>query len=101
MQLGEVISTELNDCSICLCELDNDDEEMPVVVLRCNHLFHQACIENWEKYDKSTRKGASCPLCRSVFKQRPSKGVLQRISGFFMEVFCLVPSDPPSTEEIE
>ena len=47
----------LNDinCTICLEEFNNDEE---IIKLKCNHLFHSKCIDDWIK------KNQSCPLCR-------------------------------------
>ena len=45
----------LNDeCSICLCNMDNDEF---IKILKCNHVFHNKCIEQW--FIKST----ICPIC--------------------------------------
>jgi hypothetical protein len=44
-----------DDCTICLEEFNNDDE---IVKLKCNHLFHSKCIDDW------IEKNQSCPLCR-------------------------------------
>ena len=46
---------EDNDCTICLEEFNNDEE---IIKLKCNHLFHSKCIDDWIK------KNQSCPLCR-------------------------------------
>lgn len=44
-----------DDCTICLEEFNNDEE---IVKLKCNHLFHLKCIDDW------IEKNQSCPLCR-------------------------------------
>jgi len=44
-----------NNCTICLEEFNNDEE---IIKLKCNHLFHSKCIDDWIK------KNQSCPLCR-------------------------------------
>ena len=41
-------------CSICLCDYDEDDE---VVVLPCQHLFHDDCLNQW------IANHYKCPLC--------------------------------------
>ena len=43
------------DCTICLEEFNNDEE---IIKLKCNHLFHSKCIDDW------IEKNQSCPLCR-------------------------------------
>jgi len=44
------------ECRICLCQLDLDDDVRALP--RCNHHFHAACAERW-----LTTSKASCPLC--------------------------------------
>lgn len=39
-------------CIICIKSLDNK------YTLSCNHSFHEECIKQWKKYNKS------CPVCR-------------------------------------
>ena len=52
----EVKDNELlkEGCVICLEKYQKKEK---VITLRCNHMFHQTCIEEWFK------KGKSCPLC--------------------------------------
>jgi hypothetical protein len=42
------------NCSICLNEINDKDKYKT----KCNHIFHEECIEFWY------RKSQSCPLCR-------------------------------------
>ena len=53
----EVKDNELlkEGCVICLEKYQKKEK---VITLRCNHMFHQTCIEEWFK------NGKSCPLCR-------------------------------------
>ena len=45
---------ELNrECSICLDHMMND-----IVKTKCNHYFHDTCLNEWNKLN-------GCPLCRS------------------------------------
>ncbi|WPG99874.1 putative ring finger protein p4h10.07 [Acrodontium crateriforme] len=44
-------------CLVCLC--DFAVEETCRKLVKCNHLFHQECIDQW-----LTRGRNSCPLCR-------------------------------------
>ena len=44
-----------SQCSICQEDFVSDT---PVVILRCQHVFHQTCMIRWDK-NKS-----NCPLCR-------------------------------------
>ncbi|CAK7329044.1 unnamed protein product [Dovyalis caffra] len=45
-------------CSICLMELEKEDEVSQLS--RCMHIFHMDCIEKWIERDHFT-----CPLCRN------------------------------------
>jgi len=74
------------DCAICLDKLCNSAKTLqrfrlsvkqfapklnisaaklaktPIAKLKCNHIFHEACISSW-----INRSRASCPVCRAVF----------------------------------
>lgn len=43
------------ECPICLEDLNTE-----VVELKCHHLFHLNCIQNWSKKNKLL----TCPMCR-------------------------------------
>jgi hypothetical protein len=45
-------------CSICLNEVKRTRHN----AIRCGHIFHQSCIEQWKEQGKHT-----CPVCRKVF----------------------------------
>ena len=45
-------------CAICLDNFSQKD----VRNLKCNHVFHTICINQWEKKGMTT-----CPVCRDVF----------------------------------
>lgn len=46
-------------CSICLEQL----KELDMVLLNCNHIFHEICCKNWLVYKHNT-----CPMCREIVK---------------------------------
>lgn len=46
-------------CSICVCNLQNNVNE-----LCCGHAFHNNCIKQW--IDENRPREASCPLCRRL-----------------------------------
>lgn len=52
----------MEDCSICLENLNHHKEEY---TLNCNHSFHKECLTKW--LDVSL----VCPLCRSSVKITP------------------------------
>lgn len=53
----EKLSTEQQECSICLEEIPPADL---VVELQCFHVFHPSCITEWLRGSKK------CPMCRTV-----------------------------------
>ncbi len=59
--ISELKSLDKNDncnsnCSICM---DSYKEKDNIVMLKCNHYYHEECIENWLCNQKVT-----CPICR-------------------------------------
>jgi hypothetical protein len=48
------IKEHLDDCSICLEKIVNDDKH----ITSCNHTFHEECMAIWMSLNNS------CPLCR-------------------------------------
>ncbi|CAM0872975.1 unnamed protein product [Alopecurus aequalis] len=55
---GEQRGAEQERCCVfCLSGIEEGDE---VRVLRCMHLFHRCCLDQW----LAARPGATCPLCR-------------------------------------
>ena len=45
---------EVEDCPICLKEIDNGDDL--VGLIPCKHIFHKACVEGW------LREKGTCPM---------------------------------------
>ena len=55
-----------NECIICLEEFN---ENRNIVILDCNHKFHEKCINDWFCYNITTRKKDfyqynGCPNCK-------------------------------------
>lgn len=46
-------------CAICLDPVRETRRHTPI---RCGHLFHSHCIENWKQ-----RGNFKCPVCRKIF----------------------------------
>lgn len=46
---------EITECSICLIDFEKSDM---VSITKCNHVFHNKCIEEWSHYKHD------CPVCR-------------------------------------
>ncbi|KAL5994976.1 hypothetical protein ACLOJK_025033 [Asimina triloba] len=53
---------EQEKCIVCLGKIAGGDE---VRELRCCHLFHKACLDQWLGYRHST-----CPICRCTLRPR-------------------------------
>ena len=49
----------MTQCAICLNEVRQTRTNTPI---RCGHLFHSHCLQNWKNKGKQT-----CPVCRKVF----------------------------------
>ncbi|KAK1425587.1 hypothetical protein QVD17_20941 [Tagetes erecta] len=49
-------SMEPLECAVCLLKIEDEEE---IGVLRCDHLFHKACLDRCVEYGHTT-----CPLCR-------------------------------------
>ena len=45
------------NCIVCMCEIEENEE---CKKLKCGHMFHSACIDNWLK------RTLECPMCRNV-----------------------------------
>ncbi|MQL92760.1 hypothetical protein Taro_025391 [Colocasia esculenta] len=57
---------EQTECVFCLCAVEEGDE---IRELRCQHLFHRACLDKWLEHGRAT-----CPLCRGpLLPPGPSK----------------------------
>ncbi|KAF2217719.1 hypothetical protein CERZMDRAFT_24972, partial [Cercospora zeae-maydis SCOH1-5] len=46
-------------CLVCLCDFEINDVARKLV--KCNHLFHKECIDQWLTTGRN-----SCPLCRET-----------------------------------
>lgn len=49
----------MTTCAICLNIVRETRTHLPI---RCGHLFHSHCIDNWKRQGKHT-----CPVCRKIF----------------------------------
>ncbi|KAK4992733.1 hypothetical protein LTR66_004840 [Elasticomyces elasticus] len=53
----EILLVPEQRCLVCLCDFEQD--EMARRLVKCGHLFHLECIDQW-----LTKGRNSCPLCR-------------------------------------
>ena len=54
------LSIKYDECVICLDPIGGE-----VVILKCLHLFHKQCIDDWKKSLASlSRSHYTCPICR-------------------------------------
>eukprot|EP00658_Telonema_sp_P-2_P021413 TRINITY_DN1852_c0_g1_i10.p1 TRINITY_DN1852_c0_g1~~TRINITY_DN1852_c0_g1_i10.p1 ORF type:complete len:656 (-),score=124.21 TRINITY_DN1852_c0_g1_i10:371-2338(-) len=88
-QATESMAIDVTDCSICLCEFEDDDK---LRMLPCSHPFHVACIDRW--LDGHT----TCPLCMRSLIEIPAGPVgLQRPEPDII----LLPQNPAPHEQEE
>jgi len=69
-------------CSICL---DEFDDEKKIIKLKCNHQFHEECINDWLK------KKSSCPYCRTYLKDTINILYKQAKTIFFNRSIIILP----------
>lgn len=55
------------DCEWAIC-FNNFNTTKTTYLLSCSHIFHQAWIDNFERYDMSLKQ--SCPLWRVAYEKR-------------------------------
>lgn len=55
-----LVENEINVCTICICQLTNDDN---IHTMDCGHKFHSDCI-----LVNAQKGNISCPLCRELPK---------------------------------
>ena len=56
------ILDEKFNCSICYKKIKN---EKPLFCYKCQKIFHNNCLNDWDKKMKLQNKNLSCPNCRS------------------------------------
>ena len=62
-QKYDSIKSNQTMCSICLEDFNKNDD---VVLLNCNHVFHNTCISEWGHYKDN------CPICRNNIEKENS-----------------------------
>jgi hypothetical protein len=49
---------ENDTCSICLDDLYSDENQDEIIQIKCNHMFHKKCLDEWILQQRN------CPLCK-------------------------------------
>eukprot|EP00758_Cryptobia_borreli_P002929 Tbor_TRINITY_DN3397_c0_g1::TRINITY_DN3397_c0_g1_i1::g.23552::m.23552 len=111
----DACSSKEYTCSICLESFLATSHSEPQVILDCSHVFHRACLTQFEKFLRRAKQNLSCPLCRkhNYYKRSLVEGPKQlqciaavkiqaRIRGFLARKRILilkVRSDPKFATE--
>ena len=66
MSLEDQKEEVVDDCPMCLCELDGEEGEEEEVV-GCRHRFHSACLDAWASKCEEKKLPATCPTCRGTW----------------------------------
>jgi len=59
VRLKKLVGEELDDCPICLCELDSD-----FVITHCGHAYCKVCMDGLLKSSIERSSGKVCAVCR-------------------------------------
>lgn len=54
----------VDNCTICLNKIESNEY---IRKLKCNHLFHKKCVDNWLK---KNIENPSCPNCRGIVNKK-------------------------------
>ena len=57
----EILDEKFN-CSICFKNIKNEN---PLFCYKCQKIFHNECLDDWDKKNKGQNKNLSCPNCRN------------------------------------
>ena len=64
-KLSESKRERLEDKYNCLSCLNFIEDENPYLCYKCQKIFHEKCLKDWDKKCKSQNKILSCPNCRN------------------------------------
>lgn len=76
--------THDNCCPICLDDFDDVNE---IFTLKCNHVFHRDCINEW------LLKRSTCPYCRIYLKDTVNVMYQQGKYMFLNKAIIILPKD--------
>ncbi len=88
------------DCSICMSDLGDppDEKTTGLAMLKCNHMFHQSCIEeaarsqfqeraNAARSDTRVVVNCTCPNCRVEIPLSSGSTPSGALTRFFRNIF--------------
>jgi hypothetical protein len=64
--LNNVSSESLPCCMICMEDIKKDEKPSD---LKCKHVFHETCVDEWINAFKGKTTPATCPICRAVIAE--------------------------------
>ena len=74
-------------CSICLDNIEDIDNHKNIRKLRCGHMFHKECIDEW-LHDHST-----CPYCRCYINSSINVKIFKPMSFFGKSAIIALPEN--------
>ena len=60
------------DCSICLENYKETHTDKYITILKCDHVFHSECIDEWIRFNGNN---ARCPLCKDKISNMKKLGL--------------------------
>jgi hypothetical protein len=66
------IKSKIVECMICLNEINLDmHKHTNLVFLKCNHVYHEKCLNSWVKETTKKYNKPTCPGCRDIIIDIP------------------------------
>ena len=66
------IKSKIVECMICLNEINLETHKHTnLVFLKCNHVYHEKCLNSWVKENTKKYNKPTCPSCRDIIIDIP------------------------------